>query len=402
MIKELFAIIVIVVCILFVSIMENELFRLDERKIAFQGYPFNNPYPKKNGLTSWPCASQCGLRINTTSNGDKLQFHSIASKQQTHNFIDTHHTKVDQQYVDKQTFKTALTQTIEESKGNETGPEYYEKIRREHPSLVANVGSLNTTKNHIYKIKNKYGPPRPPSLFDIDDAMHAHPEYAQNFWGYQLRVNRQNLTDQQIRSYEKLADLSYLGSNDEYCLFAGSKQHIQCFHDAPWHVFDGSFKSTAKFSLCGVYYGQTFYLLAIYPADAPNKTPFTMTCGAIMMREIKPDHSAYERALDAFNDACIDEYGIGIFHDREVNVMTDMEEAIRIAVKSKWIQCILHICFFHYAQRIFVNLGKKHLLPVYKESGEHADFDFYCFVRCYITLALLPPVLIPRAWNLLH
>ena len=105
-------------------------------------------------------------------------------------------------------------------------------------------------------------------------------------------------------------------------------KYIERRRGLPWNAMDGSFKSTARFFVVGVYYAQALHLLAINPSNT-NQTPMACTCATILMREIKPDHTAYERALDALNAACIEKYGIGIFHDRRVDVMTDMEDAIR-------------------------------------------------------------------------
>eukprot|EP01084_Bolivina_argentea_P033752 62418_1 len=79
-----------------------------------------------------------------------------------------------------------------------------------------------------------------------------------------------------------------------------------------------------------------------------------------------------------------------------------MEEAIRIAVKTKWKNSNDHICFFHYCQALFVNIGNKGLFSVYRSDGKDSDYRFYKFGRCFMCLALIHPAVVIRGWNLLN
>eukprot|EP01083_Nonionella_stella_P003797 10910_1 len=150
------------------------------------------------------------------------------------------------------------------------------------------------------------------------------------------------------------------------------------------------------------YYEQVFHIVAIYPAGTVNQTPMAVPVASILMKDAKPDHTVYESALDSLNTAIKEHYGFEIFHDRKIDVMTDMEEGMRIAIRNKWKRCVMHICFFHYVQALFGNIGKKGLFSVYRSDGQNADFEFYQFARCYMCLALIHPSLVIRGWNILH
>eukprot|EP01084_Bolivina_argentea_P175589 304040_1 len=313
----------------------------DHNCVACDGYLFNLPTAKGNGLTTWRCASKCGLYLTTIGNDGSLQFDSFGT-------------------------------------------------------------SRSHTTKHIYKIKNEYGPP--PTPFDpaaIDLAMKEHSEYAQNWWGFELKTGA-NLEEKQSETYSEMAGLIYLESDDAYEVQTFCSQaHAEIIRNAPWLAFDGSFKSTPKLG-CGVYYGQVFHIVAIYPAGSLNQTPMAVASACVLMRRVKPDHIAYEHALDILNQGISREYGFEIFHDKNIDIMTDMEGGMRIAIKNRWKNGKQHICFFHYCQALFVNIGKKGLFSVYRNDGQDNDFGFYKYARCYMCLALIHPAVVVRAWNLLY
>ena len=133
-----------------------------------------------------------------------------------------------------------------------------------------------------------------------------------------------------------------------------------------------------------------------------NQSPVAVPVAVILLREEKPSQEAYIVALDALNERTKKHFEVEIYHDRVINVMADMEEPLRIAIKHGWKNCLLHICFFHHVQALFVNLGKKNLFSLYRSDGKNSDYEFYKFGRCYMCLALIHPALVIRAWNLLH
>ena len=70
-------------------------------------------------------------------------------------------------------------------------------------------------------------------------------------------------------------------------------------------------------------------------------------------------------------------------------------------MKRNWVSGIMKRCLFHYSQCLNTNVADKGLKSVYQENGKNHHFPFYCFIRKFHTLALLPPTLVPLAFNIL-
>ena len=165
--------------------------------------------------------------------------------------------------------------------------------------------------------------------------------------------------------------------------------------------FDGTFATTPRIARNQVPFKGALYILAGVKAPSLTSSPVVVPCLCILFTGIKSTEQLYRAAILDAQSRCKKEYNIDIINKEKMLGMGDFEDGLRNAIQSIWPSIQLKACFFHYAQAIRSNIDKKGLSKYYRSSGTSFDIKIYVYFRMFITLALLPPALVPRAYNIL-
>ena len=85
--------------------------------------------------------------------------------------------------------------------------------------------------------------------------------------------------------------------------------------------------------------------------------------------------------------------------NRTLKGMCDFEQPLRISMLRNWLMMMIKGCHFHYTQCLNSNFFHEKLRSIYQQKGKNFNFEFYCNVRKFFALPLLPPNLVGYAWN---
>ena len=85
-----------------------------------------------------------------------------------------------------------------------------------------------------------------------------------------------------------------------------------------------------------------------------------------------------------------------------VGGMGDYEIPLKNAMRWMWKEhMFVKGCLFHYSQALNSNISQKGLKSDYQSTGKQFNFMLFCYFRQFHALALLPPQLVPKSWNII-
>ena len=185
------------------------------------------------------------------------------------------------------------------------------------------------------------------------------------------------------------------GNADQQCF--ATEKGAKALSEAE-HVFiDVSYKCTPRISPVSEHpypYGGALHFIAGH--ELPDRTfvPARQNAATVLMRRPKPNAEEYFTAMDSLDELILETYNIKMVSPTAVIIlMGDMEDPLFIAAMRKFINHLRKICFFHYAQALEKQTGKKGLAPWCRKKGSHYSPEIYKNKRNFTVLPLLPPTL---------
>ena len=291
---------------------------------------------------------------------------------------------------------------------NKSPHEAYNDVARDHPNKIQVFSGWQDCRNKAHNARQKSGFILPKPCQEISTTLN-NCGLTLNHYGQKLllqRYDESTTTSEQIEEWKSKSCKMYLG-----CVGAGEIQVFCCedgakiLKTAPNIHFDVSFKATPKISPTStetIPYKGALHLLAVFDPINVTQTPMAVPCATLLFKAAKPDADTYDLGLQYLRDQCIETHDVNIINMKQNIIgMGDYERPLRIAINRHWTQMIMKACLFHYSQALNSNIGDKGLQSLYQSTGKNHNFQFYCFIRNFHVLPLLPPSLVPRGWNLL-
>ena len=357
-----------------------------------------SPHNDKKNNCVWICQSY-GCNAKLLTKGDEYVGRKGAHRQITH-----------QAWTAEQIIKHQMQQKVVEKATNSQLPphEAYKSIARDHPQDIKVLSGWRACRNKAYNAKRKSGLVLPKSQLDIASSLRMN-GLDDNYYGQKIRFKKyqdNEASSELLNQWKSKVSKLYLGDGGiaEFQVFC-ERRGAEMLRKANNIHFDVSFKCTPKISPTSdktlPYKGAMHLIVVIKPPNI-TQTPAAVPCATILFQEDHCDADTYDMGIKCLRKRCLELFDIEIIDDeKSVTGMGDFEEPLKIAVKRNWIKMRVKGCFFHYSQCLNVNISDKGLKTIYQQNGKNFSFDAYCYIRMFYTLALLPPKLVPVAWNIL-
>lgn len=360
------------------------------RRVKYNQHSVNS----KKGTITWKCQSYgCTAKIVTKESKliEIRGYHrNILHKAWTESQISKH--EMEQTIIDK--IKTQ----------NQQPHQAFDSHIRDHPHQASIVTGFRDIRNKAYTAMYNSGNKLPKTAQEISTVL-TKSGLDKNYWGQKIQLkDYDNATPKSLQEWRARTTYLYLGDDisAEYQVFC-DKAGAETLQIARFLHLDVSFQFTPKISptsKTSIPYKGGLHILATFSTKDAQHTNVTIPCATILFRAAKPDADTYDDAFKYLIIRCKEVHGIDIIPDEAVHVMADFEAALKIAIKRNW-KVIYHHCLFHHGQALNTNLDDKHLKGLYQQNAKDFDFKFYCYIRRFHALPLLPPKLVPLAWNIL-
>ena len=353
--------------------------------------------PNKGTIT-WQCyQNQCYVKIYTK--GD-----TVINIKGTHNVLSHEHW--DEERITKHILEQEVIQKIKET--NLAPHKAYNSVARDHPNHINVFSGYRDMKNKAYRARGKTGFILPKKPTDISSTLRDN-GLDTNYYGQKIKLKRyddNNVSDEIMNEWKSKICIMYLGDGEtgEIQVFC-CKNGALLLRAANNIHFDVSFKCTPKISPSAdnpIPYKGCLHLIVTFDPKNNEESPMAIPCATILYKNEKPDAETYDFGIKYLRKRCVEVHDIDIINEtKTVKGMGDYEIALKIAISKNWTNIIIKGCLFHYSQCLNRNIGYKGLRSVYQQNGKHFDYKFYCYIRKFHSLALLPPKLVPKAWNIL-
>ncbi|XP_064482479.1 uncharacterized protein LOC135395168 [Ornithodoros turicata] len=318
--------------------------------LHLKGYRYHKKRTNQNGSTAWRCASYL------TSN---CKASVITEGEQVRRRLHEHNHPADSAAALKDEFRGVLKDKARQSP-HVAAPELYnaELLRISQTADRDALGELptfNSLKDTIYREKNKLQPPLPSSAADVDLPDH----YRVTEDGQPFLVIDQSV-DQRILGFASPTGLKLIAQAHEIFLDG-------TFFVVP-RVFDQLL--TVHLSVGGRFLPCAYILL-------PGRSTAIYSC-----------------ALSLLKDACI---SAGYASPTPTLFFTDFEQGLIQALRTVFPSAVHRGCHFHFTQRVWAAVQRLSLQTTYHEVPAVKSL-----VRKMVSLAFLPPPMVPRAWAVLR
>ena len=352
---------------------------------------------EKKGTITWYCEMYgCNARIITKEGkiiARKGMHRNISHKAWTNDQIKKH--DLDEKISQRMRAKS------------ESAHKAYNTVTRDHPVAATVSSGWRDHRNKAYYANSKAGFKLPQNSLEIPSTLKKLGLDA-NYYGQKLTLkdyDDASVTPELLAEWKSRVSPMCLGNDGRpeflvFCSLSGAKllRITDRLH------FDVSFKCTPKISPRSnetIPYKGALHLLAVFAAKDSQSTPMTVPCATILFKADKPTAAVYDLGIKYLRKRCIEEFGIDIIDSsRVIQGMGDYETPLRNAIVRSW-KIMLNGCLFHYSQCLNRNLQNKGLMTLYQKNGRNFNFGSYKFIRMFHALALLPPNLVPKGWNIL-
>ena len=170
---------------------------------------------------------------------------------------------------------------------------------------------------------------------------------------------------------------------------------------------DVSFKHAPKISPSTtnnckqIAYPGVLHLCAAYYEPRNEFVPLVVPVACILLESGKCKQKEYYYALNSLRMECMNTHNIDIINRSRVVLMGDYESALRNSMSEIWTNNTTSSCFFHFSQAVTRRISNLGLSTVYKKTGKKYNKKVYAYLRLFISLSMLPPILVSGAFNIL-